>query len=101
MNSYPDNLNKSLFSKSSCQYHCLQIEPAGLDKFVGNASGVRASLEPLILWPESLAFDRTIAMLSQIQTLGESTSGQFKTPCHFCSVVKACMLDKFMALAKV
>ncbi|KAK1564663.1 hypothetical protein Q3G72_008379 [Acer saccharum] len=53
MNSYPDNLNKSLFLKSSCQYHCLQTVP-GLDKYVGNASGVRASLEPLILWAESL-----------------------------------------------
>ncbi|KAL5747161.1 hypothetical protein ACOSQ2_024458 [Xanthoceras sorbifolium] len=56
MNSYPDNLSKSLFSNSSCQYHCLQTEP-GLDKFVGNASGVRVSLEPLILWAESLVPD--------------------------------------------
>ncbi|KAL3512796.1 hypothetical protein ACH5RR_025513 [Cinchona calisaya] len=40
---YPGNLAKS----DGCQYHCMQSEP-GLDKFVGNASGVRASLEPLI-----------------------------------------------------
>lgn len=51
--SYPDNSTKSSLWKSSCQYHCLQTEP-GLDKFVGNASGVRASLEPLILWAEWL-----------------------------------------------
>lgn len=51
--SYPDDTHKSLLSKSSCQYHCLQTEP-GLDKFLGNALGVRASLEPLILWAESL-----------------------------------------------
>lgn len=50
---YPDNSTKSSLWKSSCQYHCLQTEPS-LDKFVGNASGVRASLEPLILWAEWL-----------------------------------------------
>ncbi|GAY47349.1 hypothetical protein CUMW_103910 [Citrus unshiu] len=50
---YPDNSTKSLLRKSSCQYHCLQTEP-GLDKLVGNASGIRASLEPLILWAEWL-----------------------------------------------
>lgn len=50
---YPDNSTKSSLWKSSCQYHCLQTEP-GLDKFLGNASGVRASLEPLILWAEWL-----------------------------------------------
>ncbi|KAL4281796.1 hypothetical protein GQ457_03G012380 [Hibiscus cannabinus] len=47
LHSYPDNSTKS----ESCHYHCLQTEP-GLDKFVGNGSGVRASLEPLIAWAE-------------------------------------------------
>ncbi|KAI6682845.1 hypothetical protein NL676_028758 [Syzygium grande] len=49
VNSYPDNLIKNQTSNSSCQYHCLQTEP-GLDRFIGNASGVRAALEPLINW---------------------------------------------------
>lgn len=53
MHSYPDNSTKGSIGRSSCQYHCLQTEP-GLDKFVGNASGVRASLESLILWAERL-----------------------------------------------
>ncbi|KAE8678353.1 FAS-associated factor 2-B-like [Hibiscus syriacus] len=44
---YPDDSTES----ESCHYHCMQTEP-GLDKFVGNASGVRASLEPLIAWTE-------------------------------------------------
>ncbi|KAM1129082.1 hypothetical protein FF1_038896 [Malus domestica] len=48
--SYPDNSTKGMVSKS-CKYHCLQTEP-GLDKFVGNLSGVRASLEPLITLAE-------------------------------------------------
>ncbi|GMJ13491.1 apyrase 7 [Hibiscus trionum] len=47
LHSYPDNSTKS----ESCHYHCMQTEP-GLDKFVGNASGVRTSLEPLIAWAE-------------------------------------------------
>lgn len=51
MHSYPDLSTKSPLWKGACQYHCLQTEP-GLDKFVGNYSGVRASLEPLILWAE-------------------------------------------------
>ncbi|KAK9278771.1 hypothetical protein L1049_028349 [Liquidambar formosana] len=51
VHSYPDNSTKSPISKVGCQYHCMQTEP-GLDKFVGNSSGVRASLEPLILWAE-------------------------------------------------
>lgn len=56
--SYPNNLTKNSLWKSSCQYHCLQTEP-GLDNFVGNASGVRASLEPLISWAEWLVpFER-------------------------------------------
>ncbi|KAI3777617.1 hypothetical protein L1987_47417 [Smallanthus sonchifolius] len=33
--------------KDGCAYHCMQTEP-GLDKFVGNASGVKGSLESLI-----------------------------------------------------
>ncbi|XP_057479757.1 probable apyrase 7 [Actinidia eriantha] len=49
--SYPDNSTNGLLRKGKCQYHCIQTEP-GLDKFVGNSSGVRASLEPLILWAE-------------------------------------------------
>ncbi|XP_031287687.1 probable apyrase 7 [Pistacia vera] len=48
-----DNSTEGSLRRSSCQYHCLQTEP-GLDKFVGNASRVRASLEPLILWAERL-----------------------------------------------
>ena len=51
LHSYPDFSTKSPLRKGSCQYHCMQTEP-GLDKFVGNNLGVRASLEPLILWAE-------------------------------------------------
>ncbi|XP_059657916.1 probable apyrase 7 isoform X2 [Cornus florida] len=51
VHSYPDNSTSSKLQKDGCQYHCLQTEP-GLDKFVGNSSGVRASLEPLIIWAE-------------------------------------------------
>ncbi|XP_057952807.1 probable apyrase 7 [Malania oleifera] len=48
---YPGNSTETPLWKSGCQYHCMQTEP-GLDKFVGNLSGVRASLEPLILLAE-------------------------------------------------
>lgn len=41
--SYPEYFDRN----HGCQYHCMQTEP-GLDKFVGNASGVAVSLEPLI-----------------------------------------------------
>ncbi|XWS37513.1 hypothetical protein CRYUN_Cryun19dG0049200 [Craigia yunnanensis] len=51
VHSYPDNSTKSPLWKKSCHYHCMQTEP-GLNQFVGNASGVKASLEPLILWAE-------------------------------------------------
>lgn len=51
VHSYPDNSTQSLSRGSSCKYHCVQTEP-GLDKFVGNSTGVRLSLEPLILWAE-------------------------------------------------
>jgi apyrase len=51
LHSYPDNSTQSLSRGSSCKYHCVQTEP-GLDKFVGNSTGVRLSLEPLILWAE-------------------------------------------------
>lgn len=51
LHSYPDDLTKGPLAKQSCHYHCMQTEP-GLHKFVGNASGVRASLEPLIAWAE-------------------------------------------------
>ncbi|KAH7865691.1 hypothetical protein Vadar_009928 [Vaccinium darrowii] len=47
IHAYPDNSTDPSLRKDSCQYHCMQTEP-GLDKFVGNSSGVRASLEPLI-----------------------------------------------------
>lgn len=47
--SYPDDATVSLFSRSSCKYHCMQTEP-GLDKFVGNTTGVRLSLAPLMQW---------------------------------------------------
>ncbi|KAB1200925.1 putative apyrase 7 [Morella rubra] len=53
LHSYPDNTTKSSLWKNSCQYHCMQTEP-GLDKFCGNSSGVRASLEPLIAWAEQV-----------------------------------------------
>lgn len=43
LHSYPEKIDKI----QGCQYHCMQTEP-GLDKFVGNASGVRVQLEPLI-----------------------------------------------------
>ncbi|KAL5544146.1 hypothetical protein UlMin_007930 [Ulmus minor] len=51
--SYPDNSTKSSLWKSYCKYHCMQTKP-GLDKFVGNSSGVRLSLEPLISWAEHI-----------------------------------------------
>lgn len=44
---YPETSMRSQLRNGSCEYHCLQTEP-GLDKFVGNASAVKASLEPLI-----------------------------------------------------
>lgn len=53
LHSYPDNSTSSSLLKTSCKYHCMQTEP-GLDKFVGNLSGVRASLEPLITWAEQI-----------------------------------------------
>ncbi|XP_058227399.1 probable apyrase 7 [Rhododendron vialii] len=51
IHSYPDNATNAPSRKDSCQYHCMQTEP-GLDKFVGNSSGVRVLLEPLIIWAE-------------------------------------------------
>lgn len=51
VHSYPDNSNRRPLGKDGCQYHCMQTEP-GLDKFFGNYSGVKASLEPLIRWAE-------------------------------------------------
>uniref|UniRef100_A0A7C9A3G5 Apyrase n=1 Tax=Opuntia streptacantha TaxID=393608 RepID=A0A7C9A3G5_OPUST len=53
LHSYPDDPAKSRLRNSGCHYHCMQTEP-GLDKFVGNSSGVSASLEPLIRWAEGL-----------------------------------------------
>ncbi|XP_047338378.1 probable apyrase 7 [Impatiens glandulifera] len=52
LHSYPDNSTSDRM-KGRCWYHCLQTEP-GLDKWIGNSSGVRASLEPLILWAKQL-----------------------------------------------
>ncbi|KAL7222816.1 hypothetical protein ACSBR1_024502 [Camellia fascicularis] len=58
INAYPDNSTNSHSRKGSCQYHCIQTEP-GLDKFVGNSSGVRTVLKPLILWAEQwVPFER-------------------------------------------
>ncbi|XP_074316804.1 putative apyrase 7 [Silene latifolia] len=53
LHSYPDELMKKHVWNNGCQYHCIQTEP-GLDKFVGNYSQVKASLEPLIHWAEGL-----------------------------------------------
>lgn len=51
LHSYPDdNLSRGFYvtsTSSGCLYHCVQTVP-GLDKFVGNASGVRESLVPLL-----------------------------------------------------
>ncbi|XP_071731701.1 probable apyrase 7 [Rutidosis leptorrhynchoides] len=47
LHSYPDKSTKIDDFKDGCAYHCMQTEP-GLDKFVGNASGVKSSIEPLI-----------------------------------------------------
>ncbi|KAH9612171.1 hypothetical protein KSS87_018101 [Heliosperma pusillum] len=53
LHSFPDELMKKHVWNNGCQYHCIQTEP-GLDKFVGNYSQVKASLEPLIHWAEGL-----------------------------------------------
>lgn len=53
LHSYPDDSRKSPMWNNGCHYHCLQTEP-GLDEFVRNSSGVRASLDPLIHWAEGL-----------------------------------------------
>nr|XP_043617233.1 probable apyrase 7 [Erigeron canadensis] len=58
LRSFPDNLTKIDDRKDGCAYHCMQTEP-GLDKFVGNASGVKAALEPLIRRAENwVPYDR-------------------------------------------
>ncbi|PWA80724.1 nucleoside phosphatase GDA1/CD39 [Artemisia annua] len=44
---FTDDLAKIGNRKDGCAYHCMQTEP-GLDKFVGNGSGVKGALEPLI-----------------------------------------------------
>nr|GFA65538.1 probable apyrase 7 [Tanacetum cinerariifolium] len=44
---FTNDLAKSGNRKDGCAYHCMQTEP-GLDKFVGNGSGVKGALEPLI-----------------------------------------------------
>ncbi|KAF5758593.1 putative nucleoside diphosphate phosphatase [Helianthus annuus] len=47
LHTFPDNSTKIDDRKDGCAYHCMQTEP-GLDKFVGNASGVKGAIEPLI-----------------------------------------------------
>ncbi|WOH10566.1 hypothetical protein DCAR_0730035 [Daucus carota subsp. sativus] len=50
IHSYPDDsvkIDGEFSQKGGCFYHCVQTEP-GLDKFLGNFSGVRESVEPLI-----------------------------------------------------
>lgn len=53
LHSYPHESAKNPLWKNGCKYHCMQTEP-GLDKFVGNYSGVRTSLRPLLRWAEGL-----------------------------------------------
>lgn len=50
VHSYPDDsvkIDGGYSQKGRCNYHCLQTEP-GLDKFLGNFSGVSKALKPLI-----------------------------------------------------
>ncbi|MFS7903740.1 putative nucleoside phosphatase GDA1/CD39 [Helianthus anomalus] len=47
LNTFPDNSTKIDDRKDGCAYHCMQTEPE-LDKFVGNASGVKGAIESLI-----------------------------------------------------
>lgn len=50
VHSYPDDsvkIDGGYSQKGGCFYHCLQTEP-GLDKFLGNFSGVSDALKPLI-----------------------------------------------------
>ncbi|KAL2936126.1 putative apyrase 7 [Bienertia sinuspersici] len=51
LHSFPHESAKNPSWKNGCEYHCMQTEP-GLDKFVGNFSGVRVSLAPLLRWAE-------------------------------------------------
>ncbi|XP_043723099.1 probable apyrase 7 isoform X4 [Telopea speciosissima] len=51
LHSFPDLSTKNPLHKDACHYHCMQTEP-GLDKFVHNSSGIRAALEPLLIWAE-------------------------------------------------
>lgn len=53
LHSYPNESAKNGLWKNGCEYHCMQTEP-GLDKFVGNYSGVRTSLVPLLRWAERM-----------------------------------------------
>ncbi|KNA03987.1 hypothetical protein SOVF_203910 [Spinacia oleracea] len=50
---YPGNSTKNPLWKNGCEYHCMQTEP-GLDRYVGNYSGLRTSLVPLLRWAEQL-----------------------------------------------
>lgn len=56
LHSYPHESTKENLWNNGCQYHCMQTEP-GLDKFVGNYSGVRTSLVPLLRWAERVIPD--------------------------------------------
>ncbi|XP_042502048.1 probable apyrase 7 isoform X2 [Macadamia integrifolia] len=51
LNSFPDLSTKNPLHKDACHYQCMQTEP-GLDKFVHNSSGIRAALEPLLIWAQ-------------------------------------------------
>ncbi|KAK9669470.1 hypothetical protein RND81_13G132700 [Saponaria officinalis] len=53
LHSFPDEMMKKNVWNNGCRYHCIQTEP-GLDKFVGNYTQVKASLEPLIHWAEGV-----------------------------------------------
>ncbi|KAG9449817.1 hypothetical protein H6P81_009782 [Aristolochia fimbriata] len=51
LRSLPVPTSGAALQRDICQYHCMQTEP-GLDKFVGNVSGINSALEPLLLWAE-------------------------------------------------
>ncbi|XP_068638712.1 probable apyrase 7 [Aristolochia californica] len=51
LQSLPVPSSRAAPQRDICQYHCMQTEP-GLDKFVGNFSGIISALEPLLLWAE-------------------------------------------------
>lgn len=90
MHLYPENSTKNQFRKGSCEYHCLQTEP-GLDKFVGNASGVEASPESIIDWseqwvPNAIHRETPVFVLAIVglQWVGKVDTEGF-TGCRVCS----------------